>query len=224
MYMSRQPWVTDPHDISEAIRALIDGQFAVTLQRQGGRPLQSRLLAIHTHRQTPYLLLERPTGLANAYQIRDLLFKLNGLPILGFSCPITRESDTLLATMYPEALFAMELRKGERLEALPGSMATFFVRGRSMVNICLMDNISIGGAKLTGQPTHGIKLNDIIGPCTLSLAGQDAVISREVTINKAAVVRVEAQGGQQVFGLKFELNDNEEVQLKEHLDFLNKLK
>ena len=208
----------------EAIRALIDGQFPVTLQRRGGRPLQSRLLAVHTHRQIPYLLIARPLGLTDAYQIRDLLFKLNGLPILGFSCPVTRESDTLLATMLPETLFALELRQRERLEALPGSMATFFVRGRALVNICLMENFSMGGVKLTGQPTHNIKFNDVIGPCTLSLAGQDAVISREVTINRAEVVRVESKGGQQVFGLKFDLSDSEGQQLQEHFDFLNHLK
>ena len=222
--MSRQPWLTDQNEIMDAIRALIDGQFPVTLQRQDGRPLQSRLLAVHSHRHIPYLLIARPPGLKDAYQIRDLLFKLNGLPILGFSCPVTRESDTLLATLLPETLFALELRQRERLEALPGSMATFFVRGHALVNICLMENFSMGGVKLTGQPTHNIKLNDIIGPCTLSLAGQDAIISREVTISRAAVVRAESKGGQQVFGLKFELNDNEEQQMLEHLDFLNHLK
>jgi hypothetical protein len=53
------------------------------------------------------------------------------------------------------------------------------------------------------------------------LAGQDAVITREVTINRAAVVRVEQQGQKQLsFGLKFDLNASEEQQLREHLDFL----
>ncbi len=219
--MSRQPWLTDPKEIMEAIRALIDGQFPVTLQLKGSRPLQSRLLAIHFHRQTLYLLIARPPGLQDVYQVRDLLFKLEGLPILGFSCPVTRASDTILATMLPFALFSVELRQGTRVEMPPGSMATFFVQGRSQVNICLMENISMGGVKLSGQPTHALGRTDIIGPCTLSLAGQDAVITREVTINRAAVVRVEQQGQKQLgFGLKFDLNASEEQQLREHLAFL----
>lgn len=219
---SRRPWSTDPQKIMEAVNALIDGKIPVTLQRYGGQPLPSRILAIHFHRQTPYLVLARPPTLANAYQVRDLLFKLDGLPILGFSCPVTRESDTLMATMLPHALFAMELREGARIASLPGSMATFFVHGRSQVNICTMENVSLGGVKLFGQPAHAIALQDTVGPCTLALAGQDAVISREVTVNKAVVVRVEEQGQGQGFGLKFDLSDNEKQQLREHLEFLKR--
>lgn len=222
--MRRQPWLSDPNEVMEAIRALIVGQFPVTLQRQGGRPLQSRLLAIHFHHQTPYLLIARPPELTSAYQVRDLLFKLAGLPILGFSCPVTRASDTILATLLPQALFALELRQDGRLASLPGSMATFFVQGRPLVNISLMENISLGGVKLTGQPTHRLVCNDMIGPCTLSLAGQDALIRREVTINRAVVVRVEPQGRQQGFGLKFDLTGSEKQQLREHLDFLSQTK
>jgi len=218
--LSRQLWSTDSKKIMEAIRALIDGQFSITLQRQGDRPLQSRIVALHTHRRVPYLLITRPSGLDNAYQVRDLLFKLSGLPILGFSCPVTRDSESILATMLPESLYSLELRQGPRITALPGSMATFFIRGRALVNICHMENISMGGAKLLGQPSHSVGLNDMIGPCTLSLAGQNAVISREVTINTAAVVRVEQQGRQQGLGLKFALSDSEENQLQEQLDYL----
>lgn len=222
--MSRKSWSADPNEIMEAITALIDGQLPVTLQRKGARPLQSQLLSVHSHRQIPYILMARPAGLKNAYEVRDLLFKLEGAPILGFSCPVTRESDTMLATMLPQTLFSLELRQMARLAALPGSMATFFVRGRSQVNICLMENISLGGVKLSGQPSHALELNDIIGPCTLSLAGKDALINREVTINKATVVRVTQQGKKQGLGLKFELSESEEQQLKEHLDFLSELK
>jgi len=223
--MKQQPWLTDPKEVMEAIRALIVGQFPVTLQLKGGRPLRSRLLAIHFHQQTPYLLIARPPGLKDVYQVRDLLFKLEGMPILGFSCPVTRASDTILATMLPYALFSLELRQGNRTDLLPGSMATFFVHGRSQVNICLMENISMGGVKLTGQPTHALGCSDMIGPCTLSLAGQDAIIRREVTINQAAVVRVEQQAGKQLgFGIRFDLSNSEEQLLREHLDFLSNLK
>lgn len=222
--LSRKPWSTDANEIMEAVRALIDGQFPVTLQLQGEHPLQSRLLGIHSHRHVSYILIARPPGLKNVYQVSNLLFKLSGMPILGFPCPVTRDSEGILATMQPSSLFAMELRQGERLAALPGSMATFFVQGRPLVNICHMGNISMGGAKLIGQPTHSLVRNDILGPCTLSLAGQEAVISREVTINRAAIVRVEAQGRQQCFGLKFDLNDSEALQLQEHLKFLSQIK
>jgi len=205
----------------EAINALIDGHIPVMLQRQDEPPLQSRMIAVHSHRQIPYLLLDRPPQLAHPYKIRDLLFKLNGMPILGFSCPVTRESDSILATMMPHALFALELRHGGRIAPPQGSLATFFVRGRSQVNISAMDDISLSGVKLSGELAHAIARKDTVGPCTLSLAGKDAVIRREVTIAKAVVARLEQAGGKtQRFGLKFELADSEEQQLREHLEFL----
>lgn len=217
--MRRKPWSTDPKIIMEAISALIDGHFPVTLQFQRHRPLQSRVLAVHSHRQIPYLVLERPPQLTQASLVRDLLFKLKGMPILGFSCPVTRESDTVLATMMPHAFFALELRQGVRIETPLGSVATFFVGNRSRVNISAMENISLGGVKLSGQLVHPIGSKDLVGPCTLSLAGKDAVISREVTINKAVVTRINQSGNNQSFGLKFDLSSSEEEQLREHLGF-----
>ena len=221
--MSRQLWSSDAKEIMESIRALIVGHFSVTLQRQaGGSSLQSRLLAVHSHRHRPYLLIARPPGLRSVYQIRDLLFKLKGGPILGFSCPVTRASATILATMLPKFLFSLELRHDPRLTTVPGSVATFFVPGRAMANICHLEDISLGGVKLLGQPTHSLGLNDMVGPCTLSLAGKDAVVSRELTINTAVVVRVRQLGKQQRLSLKFTLSDSEELALREQLDYLRK--
>jgi len=222
--LNRQLWTTDTNEIMTAIRALIDGQFPVTLHRRSGSPLASQLVAMHTHRHTPYLLLARPPALDDAYQIQDVLFKLGGLPILGFSCPVTRSTDSLLATLLPTALFSVDLRHGQRLAAMPGAKATFFVRGRALVNICQMEDISLGGVKLIGLPTHTIGPKDRIGPCTLSLVGGEALVEREVTINAAAVVRVEKQGQQQRLGLKFDLQENEEQQLREQLNFLSQIK
>lgn len=206
----------------EAINTLIDGRFPVTLLCKGSSPLRSRVLAVHAHRQIPYLVLERPPQPIHAYQVLDLLFKLKGMPILGFSCPITRESDSILATMMPHALFSLELRQGTRLETPVGSGVTFFVGGRAKVNVCVMENISFGGVKLSGQLSHTLAVKDLVGPCTLSLAGKNAVVSREVTINKAVVTRFEQLGKQHSIGLKFDLSSSEEEQLREHLEFLGK--
>lgn len=221
--MRRKPWTIEAKQIMEAVRAVIDGQLPVVLQLRRGRPVQSHLVDIHTHGQIPYLLIARPPGLVNVYEIRDLVFKLRGLPVLGFSCPVTRASDTLLATMLPLSLFSLELREMGRTSSPPGSMAKFFVPGRSQVNICMLENVSMSGVKLSGQPVHAIVRNELIGPCTFSLAGQEALITREVTINRATVVRVASQGQKQDFGLKLDLNDSEGLQLQEHLSFLSQV-
>lgn len=222
--LSRQVWPADSKEILDLIHALIDGQFLVILHRQGGQPLSSRIIAIHSHRHVPYLLLSRPPALENVYQIRDLLFKLSGMPVLGFSCPVTRDSELILATMLPTALFAVELRQDLRLAALPGAMASFFVPGRSQVNVCQLENISAGGVKVLGRVAHSFEVNDMIGPCTLSLSRKGAAFRREVTINAAEVIRVVQQGEEQGLGLKFVLTESEEQLLQEQLAFLRQAK
>ena len=220
--IARIPWTTDPKRICEAINALIDGRFLVTLQRQDGGPLRTRLLGIRTHGNVSYLLIVRPAELDNAYQIRELLFKLTGLPVLGFSCPITRESDTLLATMLPYALFRLELRQsGPRLSLPPDAVAKFFLTRRSQMLVCTLSDIGLGGARLSGPAAREIKPHEVIGPCTLTLTGKEAVIHREVTINSSMVTRVEMQDGQPGLGLKFSSSEDETRQLAEHLAFLS---
>ncbi len=219
--IARIPWTTDPKRICEAVNALIDGRFLVTLQRQDDGPLRTRLMGIHTHGNVSYLLIVRPPGLDKAYQVRDLLFKLAGLPVLGFSCPITRESDTLLATMLPYALFRLELRQsGPRLSPSPEAVAKFFLKRRAKMLVCTLSDIGLGGARLSGPAAREIKPHELIGPCTLTLTGKEAVVRREVTINSSIVTRVEMQGGQPGLGLKFSSSEDEARQLAEHLAFL----
>jgi hypothetical protein len=223
--MQRIQWSTDHKEILELINAVIDGQHSVALHGLQCQGLRTKILKIHYYRERPYLLLAKPKELVNASSVRDGLFKMSGLPVLGFSCPITREADSILATMLPHTLFKFELRAHARFDPLHGSMATFFSRGGSRVSICTMKDISMGGIKLVGTPTQNLAVNDTIGPCTLSLAGRDALISREITINKAKVIRLENENSstsQLGLGIQFELQDYEKIELKEHLDFLNK--
>ena len=221
--MNRRIWSEDQNDILELVNALIDTKQLVTLQCKGKIRLKTKFIRIHLHNHIPYLLMHKPAEIVSSRNVRDLFFKMKGLPILGFSCPITREGDTVLATMLPGSVFNLDLRDGgERFCPLDGSMATFFVRDRSKASICRMEDISIGGAKLIGAPTQPVRVNDTIGPCTLSLAGVDALISREVTVNKATVVR-EIVGGENSrggMGIQFEFEGKEEIQMKEQLERL----
>ena len=185
--------------------------------------LRTRVIGLHYYRQRSYIILTKPIGLEDGQGIKELCFKIPGLPILGFSCPIIREAGGFLASILPSSISQIELRSSPRLSVPSGSMATFFAKGRAMVSICMMENICMGGVKLQGKPTISLKVNDLIGPCTISLAGRDALISREVTVNQAIVVRINSSGNndrQLEMAFKFELSDLEEMQLKEHIDFL----
>jgi len=219
----RRLWSRNPKEIEEVLDALANLHVPVSLQLVGGYCLRSVVVGIHVHHELPYLLLQRPAALNSGEAVTAILFKIGGVPILGFSGQVSRETSQLLALDYPRELFQLELRKNERINPLPGSMATFFIQNRARVSICHMENISMGGAKLVGNPTHMLAVNDLIGPCTLSLAGRDALIAREVTINRAQVIRVnedDGKVGQLGLGLKFDLAPHEERFLREHIDFL----
>ncbi len=221
--MQRNPWSEDPKEIIELLNVVIGGHVPVILQGRQVSGLRTRIHKIHYHRNIPYLLLARPQGQGNTRYVREVLLKIKGMPVLGFSCPITREGSNFLATMLPQAVFQLELRGGQRMVPLQGSMATFFTRGGSRVSICMMQDICMGGVKLTGSLAQNLAMNDVIGPCTLSLAGWDALISREVTVNVAKISRIEDANDstdQRGIAVKFELQDYEKVQLQEHLEFL----
>lgn len=222
----RRPWSQEPNLIMKTLHSFVGKGLPVTLQLRNYGTLRTRLLRIYYHREWPYLLIYKPNSLENSQYLQSLLFKMKGFPVLGFPCRIERESESLLAVRFPDTMFQLELRENGRIEPLPGSMATFFIKNRERVSICTLENVSMTGVKLVGRPTHHIREKDIIGPCTLSLAGRDALISREVTVNKSHVVRIAEEDGHSAqfgLGLRFDLLENEKTQLKEHIAYLGKM-
>jgi len=217
-------WTSDPKEILTLFSGLVDTAATVTLQLNSNWGMRTRLLKFHYHKGWPYLLLRRPAELESGGHIKSLLFKMKGFPILGCSCTVERETENILALGIPDHVFLFELRRNPRINPLRGSIATFFLKDKARVSICSMENISMGGCKLVGRPTHQIQSDDIVGPCTLSLAGRDALISREVTIDTATIVRLDGGDGtvgQIGVGLQFDLSDSEKRQLHEHIAFIS---
>lgn len=212
-------WTTDPKEILTAVNALIDSQSLLTLLRHRAPSCQTRAVKIHVFRGLPYLILHRPLALQHSQELNTVLFKLEGLPILGFPCQIVKETQQLLATVVPRELFQLELRQQSRFAPLHGSMATFFLESRARVNICQLDNISASGAKLIGIQSKLIDIGDDIGPCTLSLAGRNQLVSHELTLPIASVVRTQQEGNKKGVdvGIKFTLGKAEEQQLLDYL-------
>jgi hypothetical protein len=222
--MNKRLWSTDPNEILVFINTIIAGGLPVLLQMAEERSIRTKIAGIHFHHKIAYLLLAKPTGMSNARNIRGVMCKVVGLPVMAFSCSIASDGEKVMASMLPRSVYSLDCRAFPRLKPKDGSMATFFIKGGSRVSICMMADISMGGVRLVGKPTRSVQKNDVIGPCTLSLAGRDALISRELTVNKATVVRLEEDGdgaGQLGLGLKFDLNEREKLQLKEHVDFVS---
>jgi hypothetical protein len=219
----KKTWSKDPKEILDMLTNFAGTGLPLSVQLNSNWVLRTKLVKIHYYKEWPYLLILRPAGLESSSHIDSMLFKFSGFPILGFSALVERESENVLAVRLPESIFQLELRDNSRIAPLQGSMATFFIKDKARVSICTMENISMGGVKLVGRPTHHIKNGDIIGPCTLSLAGRDALISREVTVDNAIVVRVADEDGhssQTGLGLEFDLSKMEKRQLKEHIDYI----
>jgi len=220
----KKPWSDDSREITEVINTLVNAGKSVALCANGEGTMHTRLLRVHYHRGQLYLLVRRPSGLAATSTIHSLIFKLKGMPALGFTCRVEKETENLLAAALPEHIFQLELRKESRLRPLHGSMATFFIQEKDRVNICLIEDISRGGARLVGRPKHRISNGDLIGPCTLSFAGHKKRISREITINTASVIRTFQQAGKPGhlgLGLRFNLSPQEKARIDEALNNSN---
>ncbi len=219
----RVPWARDSKDVMEAINMVIDTATPLFLQSKGSPVRHTRAQKIHIHKGIQYLIMKRPSQLQYSKQIDSAIFKMKGLPLLGFQIRITKETDKLIGASFPKEIYSIDLRQHPRHASPDGSLASFLVGSRPRVSLCKLLDISQGGLKLIGSPIYELNENDIIGPCTLSLAGTNRLISREVTLQKARITRVLSQGRDNriELGINFELSEREGELLREYISYID---
>lgn len=216
-----QVWTTDSAKIHESLRAVISEDVDVSLQLTNGTLTKSRAVKIHNHGGKLYILFLRTSDIQAVRQIQAVFFKPAGLPILGFHSTTIKASEKLLAFPLPDELFYVQRRKHPRFLTPQGSVISFLMDGRERANVCLLKDISKGGARLHGSPIYPVMTHDIIGPSTLTLSGYESLITREVTLQKAKIVRVRRGNKSKAeMGINFMLSTKEKQQLNNHLNYL----
>lgn len=213
-------WTKDSKQILYALNSVAERSVSFAIQ-QKGRFFATKALKLHVHKGKEYLIMERPEKLVSSLDISSILYKVKGLPVLGFKVSEVKASEKFLATLLPCEIFLVQRRRHTRYIAPKGSIATFFLPSRQRPNVCMLQDISMGGVKLHGGLNNSISKKDMIGPCTLTLTGYESLITRQVTLQSSYVVRNFAmRNGKVELGLRFDLNTDEEELLGVQLDYL----
>ena len=201
----KEPWTRDFDEILKELDSIISRN--ISLQNNKGVLTPVKVCKIIEHRQRLYILTKRPPDLDSVSDIKSAYYKLKGKPILGFPCMVERESDRLLALPFPDEMFQLQLRKSPRYHTPKEAIMSFLITNKRRVNICMLQNISLSGAKLFGIPHYDLMENDIIGPATLTLSASDAPIARGITLQNAIIERVvPIRGGKFELGISFDLS------------------
>ncbi len=216
-----QVWTTDTNKILESFSSAIAAEIDFSLLLAGGSKITARALKLHSYEGKMYFILQCPPDLLASQEIDSVFFKMPGHPILSFHCDPLKRSEKLLAFPVPQELFFVQRRQHPRFLTPQGSIAAFLLNDKERANVCLMKDISMGGAKLHGSPAYRVRPQDVIGPSTLTLSGYESLLTREITLQKAKIVRTNINDKMEI-GLSFMLNNKEKQQLSSHLHYLTK--
>lgn len=213
-------WTKDSKQILYALNSLAERGVSLAIQHKG-RFFVTKPVKLHDRKGKEYLIMERPAKLGFPHDISSILYKVKGLPVLGFKVSEVRVSGKFLATSLPREIFLVQRRQHTRYITPKGSIATFFLPFRQRPNVCMLQDISMGGLKLQGRLNSSVSKKDMIGPCTLTLTGYESLITRQVTLESSYVVRNYARrNGNVELGLRFDLKSDEEELLGRQLDYL----
>lgn len=216
-----QVWTTNADKILESFTSAIAADVDFSLLLTGGSKKTGRALKLHSYEGKMYFIMQRPPDFLSSHEVQGVFFKVQGLPALSFHCNLLKRTEKLLAFPVPRELFFVQRRRHPRFLTPQGSIASFFLDKKERVNVCLIKDISMGGAKLQGSPAYRLNPRDVIGPSTLTISGYESLLTREITLQKATIVRTNINDKMEI-GLSFMLNNKEKQQMSSHLNYLTR--
>jgi len=203
-------WSSSSGEIRRELKKLADERQPVSLHDANGQLGGSRLRAI-VHRDRHILLgLQRPKGLAEFGRLRKVVYKMPDRPFIYFPITVEKTNERFLLCAMPSRLYYLQRRRYPRYHIKNRGAAAFFLHGRARVCHMELDDLSLGGARLTGKPRYDLHSLETIGPATLTIASEDDLVVREINFNRAVVVRsIVGHGGRWDVGVRFHMDISE---------------
>lgn len=210
-------------EILEELQTIVDGQLPLSIYLKGGLTHVSGVKEIRERPEGNFLVVHKPADWKSGSKILFMLYRPQGSPFRGFQFPLALETESLLVANLPEEIFIIQRRRFPRLPVPETSKATFFLGRNNRVNVSAIGDISMGGARLVGVPVNDLRIGDVIGPITFSLAIKYTTVLTEITVSEARVVRVMTNitdETKNVVVISFELAPVEQDQLSSYLKLL----
>lgn len=208
--MTQELWSANKEKIYNELNSLAAGRSPVSLHDAYGHYAASRLRALVHRGEEIHLVLNRPWQLKVLERIEKIVYKRENSPFMFFDVRGVKGNEKLLSCLLPNALYYLQRRRFPRYAIKNRASVAFFLNRRAKVCHMELQDLSLGGARLSGVPRYDLGTSEVVGPATFSIASSDDFFIRELTINKAAVVRSSVrQGATFDVGLHFALDQKE---------------
>jgi len=209
-------WNSDSLAIAKELEIISRKGLPVSLQSEARHIAISRLRTITNRNGTNWLVFYKPDSIdATSITLVDhVVYKFENRPFIYFPALISRVHAGLMACHLPSKLFFLQRRRYSRFFIKNQGVAAFFVANRPKVCRMYLEDISMGGARLTGIPHYDLNLWEQIGPATFSIIAQENNVVKELTISQASIVRnfIQKQDSLEL-GLRFSLSQVEKGSL-----------
>lgn len=218
----KKTWSTDPMQIIHELISVIELSLPLSIYSSQGAPtITTQILSVCGYNKTDYIVLYKPDNWWWAASHESyVLYKKEGVPARGFMLTLTKESEKTMAAVLPEEIFQIQRRRYPRIPAHTDSQATFLVKHKTQLSTCRVVDISLGGARLVGQPVYELKRGDELCPFTMILTLEtDPSGIRDITIPSATVAWVQRISEVKVeVGVSFQLPAAKREQMNKYLD------
>jgi hypothetical protein len=211
----KRTWSTNVDEISKEIDLLIyqkarlfclrDKEKTNTLHVKGKTRLQ----------HSDILVLSHPGK--NICPQNHCLFYYHrkGFPVRGFHCTPEKLVNGLLGVRFPREIFEIQRRKFPRVQVDKDSRAIFALLNRHRFHVGRIEDISLEGARISGDFPLVIEKGNIITPITLTLMPRFMRQAKETNIHipEATVMRaINAEGGTKELAIHFILQEMQKQQ------------
>jgi len=203
-------WSSNSGEIRRELKKLAVVLPPLSLHDSQGHVGASRLRALVHRDRRILLVLQRPARLTEVGRVSKVVYKMPDRPFIYFPVKVEIANERFLLCAMPNRLYYLQRRRFPRYRIKNRGAAAFFLQARGRVCRMEIDDLSLGGARLTGTPRYDLHSFEAIGPATLSIVSEDDLVLREINISRATVVRsVVGHGARWDVGLRFHLENSE---------------
>ncbi|MBI5556795.1 MAG: PilZ domain-containing protein [Deltaproteobacteria bacterium] len=162
-------WSTNVDEISKEIDLLVYEKAKLFCLREKGATNTLFVKGKTRLNNSDLLVLSHPEK--NICPKNQCLFyyHTNGSPVRGFHCTPEKLVNGLLAVHYPKEIFEIQRRKFPRVPVARDSRVSFSLLNRHRFHVGRIEDISLEGARISGEFPVIIEKGAIVTPITLTL-------------------------------------------------------
>lgn len=163
-------WANDPEKIKAELQYIISNKISMIFVCQNAKAVKITAKGFFANaKESDLLVLSFPGNFPDLAIQCICYYHLPATPMRSFQCVPVKKTGAYLVVKIPAKIFEIQRRKFPRVKPPQQSVATFSLRNKQRVLSGRIKDISLEGARITGNFPTVILKNDIVTPVSLSL-------------------------------------------------------